>query len=143
MTQATQATPPAKPILPTVTALNKPFWEGCRQGRLLVQKCTECGELRYPAAPVCPNCLGPASEWHALSGGGQVFSFTVFHRVYHPAWAEKAPYNVALIELDEGVMMFSNVVDIANERVAVGMRVKVRFDRLTDEIDLPVFVAES
>ena len=130
----------AKPILPMVTELNKPFWDGCREGRLQVQKCTACGTLRYPAAPVCPECLDSGSTWQTLSGRGTVFSFIVFQRTYNPAWAAKVPYNVSMVELDEGVMMFSNVVGIPNEQVAVGLKVEVRFERLTDEIHIPVFV---
>lgn len=129
----------AKPILPNITAVNRPFWDGCRRGVLLIQRCTSCSRLRYPAGPVCPNCLAKESDWHEVSGKGKVFSFVVFHRAYHPAWEGKTPYNVSLIELDEGPIMLSNVVEIDNAKMAVGLPVQVAFQPLDDEVTLPVF----
>ena len=129
----------AKPIRPNITAVNRPFWDGCRRGLLLIQRCASCSRLRYPAGPVCPNCLGTESDWHEVSGNGKVFSFVVFHRAYHPAWEGKTPYNVSLIELDEGPIMLSNVVDIDNAEMAVGLPVRIAFQPLDDEVTLPVF----
>ena len=83
-----------------------------RRGELRVQRCGACARLRYPAAIVCPDCLSAETEWEAVSGRGTVFSFVVFHRAYHPAREGKVPYTVALIELDEGPIMLSNVVDV-------------------------------
>ena len=104
--------PKAAPIRPTINDVNRPFWDGCGRGHLLVQRCSHCARLRYPAAVVCPNCLAPEAQWQPMSGRGQVFSFVVFHRAYHPAWEGKVPYTVALIELDEGPVMLSNVIGV-------------------------------
>src|SRR5579864_1830987 len=90
--------PKAQPILPTINETNRPFWDGCKDGKLLAQRCTRCQRLRYPAAVACPNCLNPDAKWEALSGRGKVFSFITFHRAYHPAWEGKTPYVVAMIE---------------------------------------------
>ena len=95
--------------------------------------------LRYPASIVCPECLSRDAEWTAVSGRGKVFSFVVFHRAYHPAWEGKVPYNVALIELDEGPIMLSNVVDVDNAKLAVGQPVRVAFEKLDDDLAIPVF----
>jgi uncharacterized OB-fold protein len=129
----------AKPIRPNITPVNKPFWDGCRRGELLIQRCTACGRLRYPAGPVCPTCLSVETQWQPVSGKGTVFSFIVFHRAYHPAWEGKTPYNVSLVELDEGPIMLSNVVGIAQDKMAVGLPVSVAFERVDDEVTLPVF----
>jgi uncharacterized OB-fold protein len=131
--------PKAPPIRPTVNDVNRPFWEGCRSGELLVQRCGHCAHLRYPASIICPECLSRDSEWTAVSGRGKVFSFVVFHRAYHPAWEGKVPYNVSLIELDEGPIMLSNVVDVDNAKLAVGQPVRVAFEKLDDELAIPVF----
>jgi uncharacterized OB-fold protein len=131
--------PKPAPIRPTVNDVNRPFWEGCRGGQLKVQRCTHCGRLRYPAGVVCPACLGGDAEWHQLSGRGKVFSFVVFHRAYHPAWEGKVPYNVALIELDEGPIMLSNVVDVDNADLAVGFPVQVAFEAMDESLAIPVF----
>ena len=106
---------PLQPIRPTLTGINRPFWDACRERRLTAQRCTGCGELRYPPAEVCPQCLSSDSEWRDLSGRGKIFSFIIIHRGYHPYWAERVPYNVALIELEEGLRMFSNVVGAPND----------------------------
>ncbi len=128
-----------KPIRPNITAVNRPFWEGCGRGRLLIQRCSACARLRYPASVVCPSCLGRASEWQPMSGRGKVFSFVVFHHAYHPAWESKVPYNVSLVELDEGPIVLSNVVEVDNAKLEVGMPVEVAFEPMDDGLAIPVF----
>jgi uncharacterized OB-fold protein len=130
---------PTKPIKPTITELNRPFWDGCRARRLLAQRCTNCGELRYPISAICPNCLAKTTEWQELSGRGELFSFIVIHRGYHPYWAERIPYNVAFVELEEGLRMFSNIVGTPNERLCVGQKVKVAFEQRDEDLVVPVF----
>jgi uncharacterized OB-fold protein len=95
--------------------------------------------LRYPAAVVCPNCLAPEAQWQPMSGRGQVFSFVFFHRAYHPAWEGKVPYTVALIELEEGPIMLSNVVGVDHAKVAVGSPVAVAFEAMDEGLAIPVF----
>ena len=129
----------AAPIRPTVNEVNRPFWDGCRRGELLLQRCSHCGRLRYPAAVVCPDCLSAEAQWQPMSGRGRVFSFVVFHGAYHPAWESKVPYNVALIELDEGPIMLSNVVAIDNAKLAVGLPVAVAFEAMDESLTVPVF----
>jgi uncharacterized OB-fold protein len=131
--------PQAVPIRPTVNEVNRPFWDGCRRGELLLQRCGHCGRLRYPAALVCPDCLSAEAQWQPMSGCGKVLSFVVFHRAYHPAWEAKIPYNVALIELDEGPIMLSNVVAIDNATLAVGLAVAVVFEAVDESLTIPVF----
>ena len=131
--------PQPAPIRPTINDVNRPFWDGCRRGELLLQRCTHCRRLRYPAALVCPDCLAREAEWQPLSGRGKVFSFVVFHRAYHPAWEGKVPYNVALIELDEGPIMLSNVVAVDNAALEIGLPVEVEFDAVDDGLAIPVF----
>ena len=126
-------------IRPTINDVNRPFWDGCRRGELLMQRCGHCRRLRYPAAIVCPDCLSPATEWQAVSGHGKVFSFVVFHRAYHPAREGKVPYNVALIELDEGPIMLSNVIDVDNAKLTIGLAVRIAFEAMDESLSIPVF----
>ena len=128
-----------QPIRPTITAVNRPFWEGCARGELVVQRCRACARLRYPAGAVCPDCLAGEATWERLGGTGKVFSFVVFHRAYHPAWEKRVPYSVALIELDEGPIMLSNIVDADPATLAVGQAVRVAFERVDAELSIPVF----
>ncbi|MCZ2498815.1 hypothetical protein GN316_18790 [Xylophilus sp. Kf1] len=134
----TQDTTPAKP-LPTIDDANRPFWEGARQGRLTLQRCGDCAHIRYPVNHVCPRCLSEAHEWIALSGRGTVYSSIVFHQVYHPAFATDVPYNVSLIQLEEGPRMFSNVIGLPPSEVKVGDPVAVTFDPVTPEVSIPRF----
>jgi uncharacterized OB-fold protein len=88
---------------------------------------------------VCPRCLDARFAWEPVSGRGRVFSFVVFHQVYHRAFAADVPYNVALVQLEEGPFMFSNVVGIANDDLRCDLPVTVVFDRVTDGLTLPRF----
>ncbi len=125
--------------LPELDDINRPFWEAAHQGRLCLQKCSDCDHVRYPVSHVCPNCLSYDSEWTEVSGKGEVYSYIVFHQKYNAAFEGDLPYNVALIQLDEGPRMISNVTGVANDAVKVGDRVQVTFDRVTDEISIPRF----
>ena len=124
--------------LPTLSEENRPFWDGCRAGRLMLQKCG-CGHLRYPISPFCPECLSDQFEWSPVSGRGTVFSYVVFHRAYHPGFKEEVPYNVALVQLEEGPRMYSNIVGVPNDQVRIGDAIEVVFDAVTDAITIPRF----
>lgn len=125
--------------LPTLTDENRPFWDACRAQRLDMQQCDDCGHVRFPINHVCPRCLSDRYHWQTLSGRGTVFSYIVFHQVYNKAFAEDVPYNVALVQLDEGPRMYSNVVGVPNDAVKVGDRLEVVFDPVTPDITLPKF----
>lgn len=128
----------AKP-LPTLTEENRPFWEACREGHLSLQKCGACGHLRYPISRFCPECLSEETAWERLSGRGTVFSYIVLHRAYHPGFKDDVPYNVALVQLDEGPRMFSNIVGVPNDAVRVGDAVQAVFEPVTPEVTIPRF----
>ena len=129
----------AQPVLPTLDDVNRPFWDGCREGVLRLQRCDACRHLRYPVSPLCPRCLSTAATWDAVSGRGEVFSFAVFRHAYNEAWRERVPYNVALVQLEEGPTMISNVVGVEPDDLCVGLEVKAVFERVTDEITIPRF----
>lgn len=125
--------------LPTLDESNKPFWSAARERQLVLQHCGACGKPRYPINHVCPHCLSDRFEWKPVSGRGTVFSSIVIHQVYNQAFAGDVPYNVSLIQLDEGPRMFSNVVGIPPSEVKVGDRVQVVFDAVTPEVSIPRF----
>lgn len=124
-------------LIPQISPEMRPFFEAAREHKLAVQKCDKCDKLRFPAAPLCLACDSDQASWVPVSGRGEVFSFTIMHRAYHPAL--KVPYTLAVIELKEGVKMTSNVVDIEPSKVKCGMPVEVVFDKLSDEVTLPKF----
>ena len=125
--------------LPILNDENRPFWEACREHKLRMQQCDACGHVRFPINHVCPRCLDQAFHWQALSGRGTVFAYVVFHQVYNQAFAQDVPYNVALVQLEEGPRMYSNVVGVAVDAVKVGDALEVSFDRVTDEVTIPRF----
>ncbi len=128
--------PPPKP-LPVADQDTKPFWEYTRKHELRVQKCQGCGKLFYPVSTICPHCLHMGADWAKLSGKGTVYSFIIARRPYHPAIP--VPYVVAIIALEEGIRMLSNVVECKPEDVKVGMPVEVVFEDLSPEFSLPKF----
>jgi uncharacterized OB-fold protein len=125
--------------LPEITEENRSFWEACALGTLSLQRCGACGRFRYPIAAVCPRCLATDFAWTPVSGRGRVFSYVVFHQVYHRAFQGDVPYNVALVQLEEGPFMFSNIVGIPNEDLRCDMPVCVVFERATETVVLPRF----
>lgn len=127
---------PAKP-LPAPTTLSRPFWDGCRDSRLLVQRCSTCGAHVFLPQEFCPSCLGIDLEWVEGAGKGVIVTFTVIGRAQTPAFS--APYVVAVVRLDEGYEMLTNIVGTEPNGVMIGSRVEVNFVRENDEIALPCF----
>lgn len=129
---------PSKPI-PTPSEDSKPFWEATRNGELRLQSCLDCGSYRFPPGVLCPECSSTSSEWVPVSGRGRVHSFVVFHRAYHPAFANDLPYAVACVELEEGPRLLSNIVGVETARIRCDMAVEVLFEKINEEISLPKF----
>ena len=124
-------------VLPVPTPVSAPFWDGCAAGELRVQRCDDCDALLFPPLPACSRCLGARLRWVSTSGQGIVYSYSVVHRPQVPSLA--VPYVVAIVELEEGWRMATNVVDCAPEDVAVGLPVSVSFRRAGD-VTLPFFI---
>lgn len=135
-------TAPAKP-LPQISPDMAPFFEAAHRHELVVQRCTGCGALRFPARPICSRCLSREAEWVPASGRGTVFSFAIMHQAMHPGFAAEVPYAVVVIELDEGVRLLSNLVDCPTSDVRIGMPVEVVFDDVTPDVTLPKFRPRS
>jgi uncharacterized OB-fold protein len=125
--------------LPVVAPESLPFWEGCRRHELLLQRCTQCGSFRLPPSVLCPECWNTDAEWTRVSGLGKIYSFVVYHRVYHPGWADELPYVVALVELAEGPRLFSNIVGADPKKMRCEMPVAVVFEDATPDLTLPKF----
>ena len=139
MADTTVTEKPAKPT-PRPAPESVPYWEAAKKHRLEIPHCNACGNYWFPPSRSCPHCLASDFAWTQVSGNGKVFSFVVFHRVYHPAWEGDVPYVVALIELDEGPRLLSNVIGIEPDRVRCEMPVKVVFDDIAPGVSLPKFM---
>jgi uncharacterized protein len=114
------------------------FWEGAKRGALLIQRCASCGTLRHPPGPMCPVCN--SMDWDTVrsTGRGEVYSFVVYHYPVIPPF--EAPYVVALIALEEGIRLVSNLIEIDPGEVRIGQPVEVRFVAVDEELTLPMFV---
>lgn len=119
------------------SALSAPFWEGCRLGELRVQRCPGCGHHQFFPRQHCLGCGRAEPEWVATAGVGVVTTHTRVHVPLDEAWAAEAPYWVALVRLEEGPTLMTNLVDTREARV--GMPVRVQFRTRADGTTLPVF----
>jgi uncharacterized OB-fold protein len=113
------------------------FWEGTAEGELRIQHCPTCGRLRHPPGPMCPSCGAEKQDWVVASGRGSVFSYVVHH---HPAVPGKQlPFVIALVELEEGVRMIGELVDVEPTAVAIGMPLELALTKIDDELTLPLW----
>lgn len=123
-------------IAPRPTDVSAPFWAACADHRLIMQGCEDCGKLTFYPVYMCPHCGSSKLEWKELSGRGTIHSVT---RVFHPAapvFAGSTPYVVALIQVDEGPFMMSNIVGENAMRARIGDAVNVEFQKVGD-VTLP------
>jgi uncharacterized protein len=128
----------AKP-LPPIDVWSKPFWAACKERRLIAQRCNVSGKTWLPPSPVSPVTRDHNWTWIDLSGLGRIASFVVMHQRYFAGFADELPYPVIQVDLDEGPTLISNIVDLGGRTLEIGMRVKVVFEPVTDDITLPKF----
>jgi uncharacterized OB-fold protein len=127
-----------KPI-PIADEASKPFFDAAREHRLLLQKCASCGSFMWPVKPRCTNCWSADITWVQASGKGTLYSFTLMHQVFQPGFSDEIPYNIAEVDLAEGVRIVSNIVGCSNSELQIGMSLEVTFEDITDEVTLPKF----
>jgi len=125
--------------LPRPTPETQHFWDGTKRGELRLQRCGECDHIYFPPRPFCPACSSRAVEVFKASGRGRLLSYVINYRP-HPAW--QAPYAIAIVELDEGPRMMSNIVgcDQTADALQLDMRLTVKFEQCSEEIFLPLFM---
>jgi uncharacterized OB-fold protein len=124
---------------PRPTPETQPFWDGCASGELRLQHCEPCASFYFPPRPFCPRCLSDQVEWRTLSGRGRLHTYLINHRPA-PGFEEDAPYAIAVVELEEGPRMMSNIVGIENtpENLVLDMPLQVSFEK-RGSVMLPLF----
>src|ERR1700730_18575352 len=122
---------------PILTEDNQFFWDAVARGRLVAQQCRGCGQLHHPPRPMCPSCHSLEHDVVELEGTGVVYSYAVLHHPRNPAFAY--PLVVALVDLDEGIRMVTNLVGVGPAEVRIWMRVRGRFEPTTGGMSVPVF----
>jgi hypothetical protein len=131
----------AGPVPHASSQLSLPFWQGCQSGELRYQRCAVCGQSNFPPTEHCRQCLSAELRWERSGGLGEIYSWTVVHR---PVTAEfQPPYAPAIVTLDEGYQMLTNVVGVAPDDLAIGMRVQVQFHAVDGGVTLPYFTDQK
>lgn len=128
-----------KKPMPVVNPWAKPFWEAARQEKLQVQKCQDCGKFVFYPRIVCPYCFSDSLEWVQIDGKGTVYSYTVVENNAPSFFQQDMPYVVAIVRLQEGIQMMSNIVECDPYSVECDMPVEVVFVKANEEFTLPMF----
>ena len=128
-------------LVPTPTPDTQPYWDGMAAGKLVLQRCADCGKVRHYPRPVCDSCYSMNAEWFDATGRGTVHSWTITHHAFHPGFKGDLPYILLTVDLDEGVRMQVQARGIEPSSLRVGLPVRVDFERVKEDLTLPVFVA--
>lgn len=134
---------PSQRPLPQPTHITQPYWDAAKEHRLVIQECACCKARQFYPREFCTACLSERIEWIECGGMGTVYTYTINRRASNASLGDKVPYVVAAIDLDEGIRMMANIVDSAPEAVRIGSRVRVCFEKVTDEITLPQFKLDA
>jgi uncharacterized OB-fold protein len=129
-----------KKPLPVPTPETKPYWDGAKRHELWIMRCNDCSKPYFYPRPICPNCFSRNTDWMQASGKAKLETFVINHRP-PPGFEEDAPYVIAVVTLEEGPRMMTNLVGIDPDptKVKCDMPLEVVFDDVTDEITLPKF----
>jgi uncharacterized protein len=125
--------------LPQVEDETRPYWEAAKQGRLLVKRCNACHAVHHYPRPFCPTCWSEDVEWQEVSGRGTLYTYSVVFRNDLAPFNEWGAYVPAIVELEEGPRLMTNIVDAEPSTLTVGMPVQVAYRELTEEWSAPVF----
>jgi uncharacterized OB-fold protein len=128
-----------RPVMPAANPDTQPFWDGCARGVFLLQRCTVCSTFRHPPSPICPTCLSSEHEWLEATGQGSIYTFVIVRESLRRGWEELVPYVVAVVDLDEGPKLVTNVINIDPDLVTIGLRGKIVFTPMDGAMMLPVF----
>jgi uncharacterized OB-fold protein len=132
--------PQTGPLPHASSHLSVPFWQGCQSRELRYQRCDACGLANFPPTEHCRQCLSAELHWANSAGTGEIYSWTVVYRPVTPEF--EPPYAPAIITLDEGYQMLTNIVGVATDDLAIGMRVRVQFHAVGGDVTLPYFTGE-
>lgn len=125
--------------LPAPDAEQQPFWDAAGEHRLLIQRCTDTGRYFFYPRPFDPETWSTNVEWVEASGRATLYTYSVVHQNDLPPFDERVPYVAAVVELDEGPRMMTNVVDCDHDALEIGMELEVTFRELDDDVTAPVF----
>ncbi len=125
--------------LPQPTPESRPFWDACALHHLAIQRCDSCGRFWFPPSNRCQHCWSEEFAWPEVSGYGELYTFTVYHRAYAPELVTQLPYVVGVVQLEEGPRLITNIIDCEPGQVRVGMPVEVVFRDIAEGVTLHAF----
>lgn len=130
----------AKPV-PQADGSTQPYWDSLKAHKLRIQKCNDTGKYFFYPRGMSPFTLSDNVSWEPVSGKGVVHAFTIIHQNRAAGFVDELPYVVAMVELDEGARMMTNIIDVDPdpEHIKIGMPVELVYDDITDEVTLPKF----
>jgi hypothetical protein len=130
-----------RPLPQPITPESKPFWDGLREQKLMLPKCGDCGRVFFYPRIVCPHCQSRNVGWIQGTGRGKLYSFEIAYQTISKAFKVKPPYVLAMVELDEGARMLTNLVNVEPDpkKIRCDMPVEIVYQKLTDEVTLPLF----
>ena len=134
--------PPKPRPAPVPDPDTAPYWQAAHDGHLVVQRCRACGATQLYGRDRCLACRGPV-DWVEASGRGTVYSFTVIRQNYSRPFRDQIPYVVALVDLEEGPRVMTNVVGCAPEDVRIGLPVRATFEAVSDEAGIALFTPDE
>lgn len=127
--------------LPKFDPVTAPFWDSLQKEKIEVQRCDDCESFVFYPRALCPHCSSRWLKWTPVSGRGRIYTLTIVHKAPGPTFQSDAPYVVALVELDEGCRMMTNIIEVAADPngVKIGMPVEIVYDHVTQAVTLPKF----
>ena len=125
--------------LPAPDLETKPFWDGCKEGRFLIRHCNACGADHYYPRPFCPTCWSDDVAWKEASGRATLYTYSVVHVNDLPPFGERVPYVAAIVELEEGPRVMTNVEGVEHDALQIGMPLVVDYKPISDDITIAIF----
>jgi len=129
--------------LPTIDNETRPFWDGLKEHKFLLRHCNACGRDHYYPRPFCPTCWSNDLAWKEASGRGRLYTYSIVHVNDLPPFNERVPYVAAIVELDEGPRVMTNIEGVPFEELRADMAVTVEYKPISDDVTIPVFRAAS
>ena len=124
---------------PEPTPDSQPFWDALNAHLLVFQRCTQCGQTRHYPRPVCDSCFSMEYDWMEASGRGTVYSWTVNHHAFHPAFKADTPYVTVTVDMEEGVLMQAPLIGVLGEALSIGLAVEIDYEDVSKDLTLPRF----
>jgi uncharacterized OB-fold protein len=129
--------------LPNPDLETQPFWDACRDGKFLLRHCNACGRDTYYPRPFCPSCWSDDVTWKEASGRGTLYTYSIVHVNDLPPFNERVPYVAAIVELEDGPKVMTNVEGVPFDELRIGMPLALAFRTISDDVTIPVFVSAA